>query len=500
MMSNIVVSLSGYPGSGKTTIGNEIVKNNKNFVYFDFGKLFRSLAYYLLKELELEYDEIQCLVDNNKIFDFITISYKICDNKVEIGVNGNFYGDEKLNNLFMDDSTVIVGGIIGDIFNNNLSHIIDEIKTSSNVLLNARKPFVVYPMLDEHIFLTCDFYERARRKSELNNVTMKCAMINLESRDFIEEKNGFFETYSFTKMINTTNISVQDVYNSVMSEIRKNVNYDDLNNLTLILGSYDCNKNCPYCIAKNNLKFKTNDKLDSLELILSDLANNNIKFKRFFISGNGEPSKYEFSDLEKILIGLRKNLTLFSELRIHTSGNLFLCEDKFNLFNEFSDTVEFEVLRVAFDSKIDMKVLNYSDNYLDSLLFKKSKNVKCDIALTDYLETNCIFNIITDFLKKNSSIKKVRLKKLMLGDNDDSKQANWVRKHTLCDADIMKILNDLNMKKKANNIYESPDGMIIYKTSGNFDRDIVINNGEYFDYNNNKYTVKTLKKEYDLNA
>lgn len=34
MMSNIVVSLSGYPGSGKTTIGNEIVKNNKKFCIF----------------------------------------------------------------------------------------------------------------------------------------------------------------------------------------------------------------------------------------------------------------------------------------------------------------------------------------------------------------------------------------------------------------------------------------------------------------------------------
>ena len=47
IMKNKVVALSGYPGSGKTTVGMKIIENGDDFVYFDFGTLFRPLTYYL---------------------------------------------------------------------------------------------------------------------------------------------------------------------------------------------------------------------------------------------------------------------------------------------------------------------------------------------------------------------------------------------------------------------------------------------------------------------
>ena len=53
------------------------------------------------------------------------------------------------------------------------------------------------------------------------------------------------------------------------------------NNLTLILGSYKCNKDCPYCIAKNNQKFDNfNDRIDDLDNIMSDLIKANVYFNK----------------------------------------------------------------------------------------------------------------------------------------------------------------------------------------------------------------------------
>ena len=109
---------------------------------------------------------------------------------------------------------------------------------------------------------------------------------------------------------------------------------------------------------------------------------------------------------------------MFEIVRVHSSGNIFSEEDKFNLFNLVDLPLEFKILRVALNSDVDMNVLGYSDDYLKSLLFRNG-NIKCDIALTDYLERSDISLQLNDFLKSNPSIKKVRLKKLLVGDNGE---------------------------------------------------------------------------------
>ena len=89
---------------------------------------------------------------------------------------------------------------------------------------------------------------------------------------------------------------------------------------------------------------------------------------------------------------------MFEIVRVHSSGNIFSEEDKFNLFNLTDLPLEFEILRVALNSDVDMKVLGYSEDYLKSLLFRNG-NIKCDIALTDYLECSDLSLQLNDFLK-----------------------------------------------------------------------------------------------------
>lgn len=484
-----VIAISGYSGSGKTTISEELLKRSNDLVYFDFGFLFRPLTYYLINELSLDENGIRNFVSSGKL-EQIDFTYKIICNKVEVGINGDFYNYEVLNTPKMNMDTVIVGSIVGDYLNDALRSIVDDLKCESNVLLNARRPVVAYPEVDYHIFLETDFDERVKRKMLMNGESYEITLKKLKDRDQKEKDSGFWEKYDFTQTIDTTSLSKNEVLKRVLGIL--NNDFVRFNNLTLILGSYMCNKNCPYCIAKNNQKFLDNDNLDSLDEILNELMENNIKFKRFVLSGNGEPSFYSLDDLKLIKDCLIKYRDLFEIFRVHSSGNIFSEEDKFNLFNLTDLPLEFEILRVALNSGVDMKILKYSDDYLNSLLFKNG-NIKCDIALTDYLERYHLSEQLNKFLENNPSIKKVRLKRLLAGDNDNSNQAKWVKEHSLDEENIQKIISELGLTLK-DGIYQSNDKKILYKISGDYDFDYVINDGKIQNYKNEISEVKMLRK------
>lgn len=477
-----VIAISGYSGSGKTEVSQKILKNRKGLVYFDFGYLFRPITYYLMYELNLPLEKIKELVENNKLNEMIKISHVIENKKVRIGVNGKFYDEKKLNSLAMNLNTVSVGAIIGDSLSNLLKDIIDDLKENNDVLLNARRPVVAYPELDCHIFLKADFTTRVKRKMLMNNENYEITYDKLLKRDELEKSSGFWEVNDFTHVIDTTDLCKDDVLKKVCNII----NEKKINNLTLVLSSYKCNKNCPYCIAKNNMKFNTTDNLENVGLLLRDLRENNIKAKRFVISGNGEPSLYSLEELKKIRAAFMEYRDLFQLIRIHSSGNIFFEEDKFDLFNKIN--TEFEILRVSLDASDDMKILGYNQNYLDSELFKKCNNVKCDIALTNYLNENDI----EQFLSNNPSIKKIRFKTL-LGMDSNTSYGKWINEHSLKHEEIQKVIKTLKLSRY-NGIYISDDKKIIYKPSGDYDNDYVISGKNIQNYECENYNIKQLIK------
>lgn len=497
-MTNKVIAISGYSGSGKTTVSESLIELKSDFIYFDFGFLFRALTFYLFNELELNEDDIKKLVKSDLFLEKIKFSYKLEGNKVRIGINNHFFDDSQLFTLQMNMNTVRVGTIVGDKLTNVLCEIIDDLKKRGNVLLNARRPVHAYPNLDCHIFLKSTFEKRLERKMLMNNESYEVTKEKLLKRDLKEESNGFWETFDFTKVIDTTDLSRENVLSKVLEIIdNQKIKITYINNLTLVLGSFICNKNCPYCIAKNNKKFSCDDKLELLDETLVEFKKENIKFNRFVLSGNGEPSMYSYNDLLKIRDILLKNFDLFNFFRIHSSGNIFYEKDKLTLFEMLGENVEFEVLRVSFDSEMDARVLGYKKNYLDSMLFKLCNNIKCDIAFTDYLEVDNIKFNIEKFLGDNPNINKIRFKKLLVGDNDTTKQARWVKEHSMSDEDIFKVIKQLGLVEYKNG-YKSLDDKILYIPSGDYDNDIVISNGYIEDYKYNRYDVKTLKRKYGV--
>ena len=117
----------------------------------------------------------------------LNISYKIEDNILKIGINEKYYEEEILNTPKMNIDTVTVGSMIKDRLNYKLIEIINEIKKEHNVLLNARRPVVVYPKLDKHIFLKADFEARVDRKRKMNQESYDYTKDKLLKRDLLEE-------------------------------------------------------------------------------------------------------------------------------------------------------------------------------------------------------------------------------------------------------------------------------------------------------------------------
>ena len=114
--------------------------------------------------------------------------------------------------------------------------------------------------------------------------------------------------------------------------------------------------------------------------------------------------------------------------------------------------------------------------------------------MTDYLENTDLLFQLNHFLENNPSIKKVRLKRLLVGDNDTTIQAKWVKEHSLDNDEIQRVVKELGLTLE-NGIYQSKDRKILYKMSGDYDFDYVVNAGEFQNYENKKCHIKVLRRK-----
>lgn len=119
------------------------------------------------------------------------------------------------------------------------------------------------------------------------------------------------------------------------------------------------------------------------------------------------------------------------------------------------------------DDEINRRILGYDRNYLESLLFKTAQCIKCDIALTDYIDASNFKRRLDKFLLDNPYIFKIRLKKLLIGDDAITKQAMWVKEHSLNDNIILGIIKELGFVEVENG-YVSLDSKIVYMSTEDY--------------------------------
>lgn len=210
----------------------------------------------------------------------------------------------------------------------------------------------------------------------------------------------------------------------------------------LIGSSFKCDKNCPYCTAKITKWPVVYDKFELLEEKLRYLRDNNISFRYFIFCGNGEPSLLELNDF-KTIIEATRNVNIFDEKRLQSSGNIFYEDEKLELIK---DDFMVEITRVSLDSKEDMKVLGYKKDYINTDNFKKAK-IRLNYVLMKNKSFEEYLDEIKRYIEKYANIVTVSLKTLNLNtrkDEIDNPYSQWIIENALTKDDTDKIIGFMN--------------------------------------------------------
>lgn len=216
----------------------------------------------------------------------------------------------------------------------------------------------------------------------------------------------------------------------------------DKKDFVFILGSYRCNKKCPYCIAKMNQK-KTNDFFTEIQILKDKIAEyqkNKIRFQYFVLSGNGETSLYTKENLE-LIKNIVEESQLFEDYRIQTSGNLFSEKEKLNLFSNWLK----EITVVTSDVLEDKRFYDYQESYLDNIEFLSSKRIRVNIVL---LKNNLdsIQKYISDY-SNMENVETIALKILDKTDNN-AKESNWIKENAISHKQIDNVLERITEENK----------------------------------------------------
>lgn len=195
-------------------------------------------------------------------------------------------------------------------------------------------------------------------------------------------------------------------------DLEETQNIKRYKNFTMITTAYDCNKKCPYCIAKlDNIPEKREDLL-AFEKAITVLKDKGCSFDYFVLSGNGEPSLYSYNVLNSIR-DIVDSSGIFKEKRIQTSGFLFYDDEKLDMFKDWI----IEITRVAIDFETDSKICRYSRDYLDTEGVKRAR-LRVNLVLLN----NNIHNLV-EVIKIYAEQPNVEIIALKILDN---KENDWI--------------------------------------------------------------------------
>ena len=207
---NIVIGIEGYVGAGKTAICKELLNHIPNSILLDGGKLYRAIVYSLMKsglDLNTLKQNMQH-VDIKSIMEQLKVKIAIENKNTEIYVNGEKVDDENLQSASSSMAVSEVGTIANNenlyIFGRNL---INDLKQNFNVIVSGRDLMKIYPGLNYHFLITASLEERIRRKSiqYKGNVDLEELKDNIQKRDELQEKAGYYKQYDNTIVVDITN-------------------------------------------------------------------------------------------------------------------------------------------------------------------------------------------------------------------------------------------------------------------------------------------------------
>lgn len=219
-MSNIVIGIEGLVGAGKTSICRELIKLIPNTVLFNGGNLYRAVVYVVGKSGKTvdKNSDIKDLMDKFKV------TLKIENNETIIYIDGEKVDEDAIQSKEASMAVSKAGGMADNkkLFEYS-KKLIDEMKEKSNVIVSGRALMTIYPELDYHFFITADLDERVRRKcmQYKNQEEFNAIKKNIETRDELQEKAGFYKLSQNTQVIDVTDCdSVEASTKKVLEKIK----------------------------------------------------------------------------------------------------------------------------------------------------------------------------------------------------------------------------------------------------------------------------------------
>ena len=210
-MNNIVIGIEGLVGAGKTSICRELLKHIPNSIILHGGNLYRGIVYALMSssskiDLNNLTDNIKN-VDIKKVMDMLKVEFKIENRESVVYVAGKKVDEEKLQSEDASLAVSIAGANAdSEKFYAFARHLINIYKQEFNVIVSGRDLMQIYPNLDYHFFIEASLEKRIQRKMHQygNNANYDGVKDNIEKRDKLQKKAGYYKIYEQTIKVDVT--------------------------------------------------------------------------------------------------------------------------------------------------------------------------------------------------------------------------------------------------------------------------------------------------------
>ena len=219
----ISVAIDGPAGSGKSTVSTIIAKE-LSFTYVDTGAMFRAISYYCL-ENNIDYNNFN---EVSEILDNISILLKFEDGIQQVYLNNKCI-TEKIRTQEISNIASIIAKIPQ--VREKLLIIQRELAQNKNVIMDGRDVGTnILPNANVKIYLDADVEERAKRRHK--DILLKGEYFDydhiikdIKARDEAD-KNRKIAPLKMAEdaiLINTTNMTIQDVAEKIIKIIKQNI-------------------------------------------------------------------------------------------------------------------------------------------------------------------------------------------------------------------------------------------------------------------------------------
>lgn len=225
-MSNIVIGIEGYVGTGKTTVCRKLLEKIPNSIILHGGNIYRAISYGILKTGLLDQKEnIAKLghLDIKNIMDKLKLKIELENNETVVYIHDKKVNEEDLQSL----ETSMATSKISNVANNDKLYefgrnIIEKFKQKYNVILSSRDIVNMYSKVDYHFLLIADIDERVRRKigQYEGKITEQELKKHIEERDKLQQESGYYKIHPITRVIDVTNFKTpEDTMNKLLEYI-----------------------------------------------------------------------------------------------------------------------------------------------------------------------------------------------------------------------------------------------------------------------------------------